>query len=80
MSKKYLLLAFVLIFISMYFGLEKYVYNNSFESVFIASFIGSTVGILLTAVFIDIFEASKFATIYWLFTGFTIGKVSKYII
>lgn len=72
--------AFILIFISLFFVLKVYQFNGSLDSVFIASFIGSTIGILVTAVFLDIFEASKFATIYWLFAGLVIGKVSKSII
>lgn len=75
------LLSFLLIFISLFktfklykFDLDKYPVT-SFDPVFIASFIGTTVGILITTLFIDIFEASKFATIYWLFTGLTVGKI-----
>ena len=75
------LLSFLLIFITLFktFNIYKFdVYehsSNNLESVFIASFVGSTVGILMTALFIDIFEASKFATIYWLFTGFVVAKI-----
>jgi O-antigen ligase len=43
---------------------------------FLAGMIGSFPGLLLNAVFIDIFEASKFAIIFWLLMGFTVGLVS----
>ena len=34
--------------------------------------IGALAGAFLIAIFIDIFEASKFATIFWLLTGFLV--------
>ena len=71
------LLAFILIFINIYKKLKTIKFNNDFNSIFKASFIGSTIAILLTAVFIDIFEASKFATMFWLFTGLTVGSIDK---
>jgi hypothetical protein len=43
---------------------------------FLAGMIGSFPGLLLNAVFIDIFEASKFAIIFWLLMGFAVGLVS----
>ncbi|MDP3918254.1 MAG: O-antigen ligase family protein [Candidatus Woesebacteria bacterium] len=71
------LFSFILIFISLFKVFSMYRFESNLESVFIASFIGSTIGILITALFIDIFEASKFATIYWLFTGFVVGKITQ---
>jgi hypothetical protein len=67
--------SFVLIFVGLYYIFKKYRFGNDIDSVFVASFVGSTIGILVTAVFIDIFEASKFATIYWLMAGLTVGKM-----
>jgi hypothetical protein len=43
---------------------------------FLAGMIGSFPGLFLNAVFIDIFEASKFAIIFWLLMGFAVGLVS----
>lgn len=43
---------------------------------FLAGMIGSFPGLLLNAVFIDIFEASKFAIIFWLLMGLAVGLVS----
>ena len=69
------LLSFVLIFVNLFLIFKKYHFDNNPESVFVAGFIGSTIGILITAIFIDIFEASKFATMYWLFAGLVIGTI-----
>lgn len=71
------LISLILIFVSLFTIFKKYNFDDSLDSVFIASFIGSTIGTLVTALFLDIFEASKFATIYWLFTGLVVGKISK---
>jgi hypothetical protein len=51
---------------------------NYFDISFIVGLSGSFFGILLNAVFIDIFEASKFAIYLWLFTGVYWGLISKY--
>lgn len=73
--------AFGLIFINIFksikniWPLEKYF--SGFDLILIASLIGSTIGILVTAVFIDIFEASKFAIIFWLLMGLFIGKLKN---
>lgn len=71
------LMSFVLIFIYMYKKFKNYVFSDNIKSVFVAGFIGSTVGIMMTAVFIDIFEASKFAIIYWSFAGLIVGGIKK---
>lgn len=71
------LLSFLLIFIYLYKDLKSYVFKDNMESVFVAGYIGSTIGIIVTALFIDIFEASKFAIIYWMFTGFVIGSLKN---
>jgi O-antigen ligase len=73
------LLSFLLIFIYLYQHLKNYIFDNSIKSIFIAGYIGSTIGIIMTAIFIDIFEASKFAIVYWMFTGLVVGSLkSKY--
>ncbi len=40
---------------------------------FTAGIAGALLGVLLNAVFIDVFEASKFAIIFWLFMGIAVG-------
>jgi O-antigen ligase len=73
--------AFGLIFIHIFksikslWPLEKHF--EGFDLILITSLIGSTMGILLTAFFIDIFEASKFAIIFWLMMGLMIGRLNS---
>jgi hypothetical protein len=43
------------------------------ELVYVRSLLSSIPGVLLNAVFIDVFEASKFALIFWLLMGFAVG-------
>lgn len=71
------LFSFILIFISLFKVFSMYNFDSTLESVFVACFIGSTIGILTTALFLDIFEASKFAITYWLLAGLVIGKITK---
>lgn len=69
--------AFILIFfrIGMLFkrGISVIEKSSPIERAFLAGVIGAFPGILLNAVFIDIFEASKFAITYWLFVGIAVG-------
>lgn len=44
---------------------------------FLAGIVGALPGIFLNAVFLDIFEASKFSTIFWLMIGFAVGLMYK---
>ena len=43
--------------------------SNSLEKVFVISFCSGFLGVLINAVFIDVFEASKFAISFWLLAG-----------
>lgn len=72
--------SFILIIINVIKYLINYTVSNKISSVFVVSMLCSTVGILITALFIDVFEASKFATIYWLFIGFTVAYTDKKIL
>lgn len=49
-----------------------------FEKAYLAGIIGSLPGVFLNAVFIDVFEASKFAIIFWLLTGLAVGLIRNY--
>ena len=51
---------------------------NNIESAFLAGLAGGTTGIFINAIFIDVFEASKFAIIFWLLIGLAVGLVRKY--
>lgn len=46
-----------------------------FKTVFLAGIIGAIPGVLLNAVFIDVFEASKFAISFWFLVGFAIALI-----
>jgi hypothetical protein len=47
-------------------------YYNGITLAFMAGIIGSLPGIFLNAVFIDVFEASKFAIMFWLLIGIAV--------
>lgn len=44
-----------------------------FNTAFVAAFFGGFVGILINATFIDVFEASKVAIIFWTLAGLAVG-------
>jgi O-antigen ligase len=48
---------------------------GSVDRAFICGVIGGIVGALTNAIFIDVFEASKFAVIFWLFMGMLIATL-----
>ncbi len=51
---------------------------NLMDNYLVAGFIGGFTGVIINAVFIDVFEASKFATVFWMFCGMIYEKVQKY--
>ncbi len=48
------------------------------EFCFIVGVIGAIVGTFISATFIDLFEASKFATIFWLMIGYSVSLIRSY--
>jgi len=66
-------LSFILIFLNIFNLARKIISRLSklsgVEQAFAVSFIGGLIGVFVNAIFIDIFEASKFAIIFWLITG-----------
>lgn len=52
--------------------------NETFERIFLASFMGGFLGVLINAFFIDVFEASKFAITLWLIFGMMYSITQKY--
>lgn len=48
------------------------------EKGYLAGVLGGLAGTFLTALFIDLFEASKFATIFWLILGLALALLRKY--
>jgi O-antigen ligase len=47
------------------------------ELAFLAGFVGALPGIFINAIFIDVFEASKFAIIFWLLAGFAVALLKN---
>jgi len=45
---------------------------------FVLGFVAGTFGLMLNAIFIDVFEASKVAFTYWLLMGITLGALTLY--
>ena len=45
---------------------------------FVLGFVAGTFGLMLNAIFIDVFEASKVAFTYWLLMGITLGILTLY--
>ncbi|QQS38588.1 O-antigen ligase family protein [Candidatus Woesebacteria bacterium] len=75
------LLSFALIFINM---LTAYIrrlpfprHYSNLELVFVAGFLAALPGLFLNAVFIDIFEASKFAISFWFIAGFSYSLIKN---
>lgn len=74
-------LAFFLIFIRI----GKKIYDSlpltrrfkGVELAFMAGFVGALPGIFINAMFIDVFEASKFAIIFWLLAGFAVALLQN---
>lgn len=73
------LVAFSLIFFRIGKEMIAYFRNSDkfsvLEKAFLLGMIGASIGTFVTAFFIDIFEASKFATIYWLLMGYAVFLV-----
>ena len=75
------LLSFSLIFITIFkeflgvFPLQEYF--NGLNLAFVSGMVAAIPGIFLNAIFIDVFEASKFAIIFWLFMGMAISLITN---
>jgi len=75
----------VLSFLLIFLKISKYLINvfpirKSYKGIelgFIGGYIGGALGVFANALFIDVFEASKFAIIFWLITGIAVA-VNKY--
>ena len=59
--------------------INKFPYTNlqSMEKGFVIAVTSALPGIFLNALFIDVFEASKFATLFWLIVGFSLSLVKN---
>lgn len=76
-------LAFGLIFINLYKIFKQSILKlNNYdilERSLIVGVIGGTLGVLINAIFIDVFEASKFVLIFWFVIGITVITVRNNI-
>mgnify|MGYP001560334090 CR=1 FL=1 len=74
-------LAFWLLFGRIFYSLVKVLpASKYFEGVslaFVGGMAGALPGVFLNAFFIDVFEASKFATIFWLLIGIAVAMARK---
>lgn len=74
-------LAFILVVVRILFVFASVIpLTQNFSGIklgFIAGVIGGFVGVLLNATFIDVFEASKFAIIFWLIIGLAVCIVKE---
>jgi len=74
--------SFMLILGSILMLIRKAILNinkyNIIEKSFIVGYSGGLIAILINAFFIDIFEASKFAIIFWFFTGLFVYTVQNH--
>jgi hypothetical protein len=57
---------------------EKFREYDDLEKVYIAGIVGGFMGVLVNGVFIDVFEASKFATMFWLLIGMLVKLLNDY--
>ena len=48
------------------------------DKIFFYGFTGSLIGVFVNALFIDIFEASKFAIIFWFMVGLYLVVLRRY--
>lgn len=64
--------------ITYYHGIKTLNKLDAVSKAFVVGMVASFPGVILDAIFIDVFEASKFAIIFWLFTGFTIAIIRQY--
>jgi hypothetical protein len=52
---------------------------SNLELGFIVGMVGAIIGTFVSATFIDIFEASKFATIFWLMIGYSVYLIRSHL-
>lgn len=72
-------LAFLLVILRLLQKLVAYVRNTKrdWKYYYICGFTGGFLGLLLNATFIDVFEASKVAIIFWALAGIAVGLVER---
>lgn len=63
------------LFLSLYPKGGKLSQYSPLEQAFLAGVAAALIGVLLNAVFVDVFESSKFAIIFWLMVGVAVGLI-----
>lgn len=73
-------LAFLLVLARLAQGLAGFLRRAKLDANtgFVGGFVGSFAGLLFNAAFIDVFEASKVAIIFWTIAGIVVGATKKY--
>ena len=66
-------LSFIAVLIGLFKALRHRLSHNGFDKVIAVSSLGVFVFFLITAVFLDVFEASKIAILFWAFMGLAIS-------
>ena len=72
--------AFGLIFLVLvrkYLAALSFLKKINLETIYLIGFGGAIVGVLINSLFIDIFDASKFAIIFWLMSGMAIATIDN---
>lgn len=74
-------LSFLLIILRIFERLIFYIKNakHGWKYGYVVGFFGSFVGLLFNATFIDVFEASKVAIIFWALAGVAVGITKKHV-
>lgn len=71
------ILSFFLVLVSVAkYIIKAFPIRKKFKNIelgYLGGYIGGTMGVLANAMFIDVFEASKFAVIFWLLTGIAVS-------
>lgn len=72
-------LALLLVILRILQKLITYIKNSSssWSHVYVCGFTGGMAGLLLNATFIDVFEASKVAIIFWALAGIAVGLIER---
>lgn len=72
----FLSLALVIAWPVLYF-IKRFKHTDGVDKLYLSGIFGSLVGLLLNAIFIDVFEASKIALTFWLFIGMALPLLEQ---
>ena len=72
--------AFLLLFVELFRKIFRFLFvekKRGVERILVIGFAGSIIGFLLNAIFIDVFEASKVAILFWMIVGLLLATLRK---